>query len=240
MNPQALNEVGAGRSIVIDETGTVLAGNATIEAAAQAGLERVQVVDADGRTLIAVRRSGLTPEQKVRLALYDNRTAELADWDDGVLAELVAECPEVAKDLWSDAELNSLLADASRIGDDEPQLDRAAELQEQWGTALGQLWALGDQAPAALRRLDEPGVLRAPLRQGAVQPAGHRSALRRLLCRQECVPERRRPRQPHPGAHCQRSPGSRRHGPALDRGVHFGARNGGTRCLLLRHRPAGR
>ena len=162
MIEQALNEVGAGRSIVIDETGTVLAGNATIEAAAQAGLERVQVVDADGRTLIAVRRSGLTPEQKVRLALYDNRTAELADWDDGVLAELVADCPEVAKGLWSDAELHALLADVGRgQADDEPQLDRAAELQEQWGTELGQMWALGEHrllcadstSPDSYRRL---------------------------------------------------------------------------------------
>ena len=145
MIEQALNEVGAGRSIVIDEKGTVLAGNATIEAAAQAGLERVQVVDADGRTLIAVRRSGLTPEQKVRLALYDNRTAELADWDDGVLAELVADCPEVAKGLWSDAELHALLADVGRgQTDDEPQLDRAAELQKEWGTEVGQMWALGE------------------------------------------------------------------------------------------------
>ena len=40
----ALGEIGAARSIVIDEDGVVLAGNATIEAAVQAGIERVQVV----------------------------------------------------------------------------------------------------------------------------------------------------------------------------------------------------
>ena len=75
----ALREVGAARSIVIDENDTVLAGNATIAAAAAAGIERVQVVEADGETLVAVRRRGLTPEQKARLALYDNRAAELAE-----------------------------------------------------------------------------------------------------------------------------------------------------------------
>lgn len=91
MLTDALHEVGAARSIVIDETGTVLAGNATIEAAADAGIERVQVVDADGETLIAVRRSGLSDEQKRRLALYDNRVAELAEWDaDALLAEMQA------------------------------------------------------------------------------------------------------------------------------------------------------
>jgi hypothetical protein len=105
---QALREVGAARSIVIDEAGTVLAGNATIEAAAQAGIERVQVVDADGETLIAVRRTGLTPEQKTRLALFDNRAAELAEWEPAVLAELADSGVDLSG-LWSDRELAILL-----------------------------------------------------------------------------------------------------------------------------------
>ena len=53
----ALHEVGAARSIVIDEKGVVLAGNATIKAAGQAGFARVKVVDADGSEIIAVRRT---------------------------------------------------------------------------------------------------------------------------------------------------------------------------------------
>ncbi|MBP8974408.1 MAG: DNA modification methylase [Anaerolineae bacterium] len=82
----ALHEVGAARSIVIDENGVILAGNGVVEAAADAGIERVQVVDADGETIIAVRRTGLTDKQKTRLALLDNRTAELADWDAEAIA----------------------------------------------------------------------------------------------------------------------------------------------------------
>ena len=53
--------VGAARSIVIDEDGVVLSGNATIEAAAQAGIDRVKVVEADGNEIVAVQRKGLTP-----------------------------------------------------------------------------------------------------------------------------------------------------------------------------------
>ncbi len=87
MIEKGMGEVGAGRSIVIDEAGVVLAGNATIEAAAQAGITRVRVVEADGNELIAVQRKGLSAEQKTKLALYDNRTAELAGWDVGVLAD---------------------------------------------------------------------------------------------------------------------------------------------------------
>lgn len=81
MISDALHDVGAARSIVIDEHGVIHAGNGVVEAAAQAGITKVQVVDADGETLVAVRRKGLSPEQWRKLALYDNRTAELAEWD---------------------------------------------------------------------------------------------------------------------------------------------------------------
>lgn len=77
----ALHAVGAARSIVIDETDTVLAGNGVLEAAAEAGIERVKVVDVDGETIVAVRRTGLSEEQKRKLAIYDNRTSELATWN---------------------------------------------------------------------------------------------------------------------------------------------------------------
>ena len=117
MLEKALGEVGAARSIVIDEHGVVLAGNATIEAAARAGIERVQVVDADGETIIAVRRTGLTAKQKTRLALYDNRTAELADWDADVIADLLATERELLDGLFADDELARLTMTASAIDD---------------------------------------------------------------------------------------------------------------------------
>src|SRR5262245_44840553 len=81
MIADSIQTVGAARSIVIDEDGLVLAGNATVEAAAQAGIERVRIIDASGHELIAVRRRGLTNEQKRALALADNRAAELATWN---------------------------------------------------------------------------------------------------------------------------------------------------------------
>ena len=104
MIQRALEQVGAARSIVIDEHGTILAGNGVVEAAAEAGIERVLVVDADGETLVAVRRTGLTDEEKVKLALYDNRTAELADWDVDVLGALDVDLGE----LFFESELEEL------------------------------------------------------------------------------------------------------------------------------------
>ena len=87
----SLRDVGAGRSIVIDESNEILAGNGLVEAAAEAGITKVQVVEADGNTIIAVRRTNLTPDQKRRLAIFDNRTAELAEWDVDVLRDFAAE-----------------------------------------------------------------------------------------------------------------------------------------------------
>lgn len=150
MIERALNEVGAARSIVIDEHGVILAGNATIEAAAAAGIERVRVVDADGETIVAVRRSGLTNEQKKRLALYDNRTAELADWDELVLAQIAEQERALLDGLFNDDELAAMLdelskatSSADRTADDAYQVERAAELQAKWQTAPGQLWQVG-------------------------------------------------------------------------------------------------
>jgi hypothetical protein len=77
----ALQQVGAARSIVIDEDNLILAGNGVTEAAVAAGWTKVQVVEAEGDTVVAVRRRGLTAAQKRDLAIYDNRTADLAEWN---------------------------------------------------------------------------------------------------------------------------------------------------------------
>ena len=56
----ALHQVGAARSIVIDEDDVVLAGNGVIEAAADAGITKLRVIEADGHEIIAVRRRNLS------------------------------------------------------------------------------------------------------------------------------------------------------------------------------------
>jgi hypothetical protein len=44
----ALHEVGAARSIVIDENSVILAGNGVTEAAAEAGITKVRIIDVAG------------------------------------------------------------------------------------------------------------------------------------------------------------------------------------------------
>jgi hypothetical protein len=108
MIADALRSVGAARSIVIDERNEVLAGNGVLEGAAQAGITKLQVVEADGDTIIAVRRRGLSEAQKRDLALYDNRTAELAEWDVSQLAADQAAGEDLAP-FFFEKELEALL-----------------------------------------------------------------------------------------------------------------------------------
>jgi hypothetical protein len=118
----ALQKVGASRSIVIDEEGRILAGNGVVEAASEAGLTKLQIVDVDGQTVVAVRRSGLTEAQKRDLAIYDNRTGELAEWN----------LQQLAADLKNGEDLSAFFYDAelARLGllgtaVDDPQAEWA-------------------------------------------------------------------------------------------------------------------
>jgi DNA modification methylase len=139
----ALQNVGAARSIVIDEDNVILAGNGLVEAAGEAGIENVRIVEADGNTIIAVRRSGLTPKQKAELAIADNRTAELAEWDAEQLLATIAEHDiDLADVEFNEQEINALQAEAD--GEREVTEDEAPEA----GTVPsrckpGDLWKLG-------------------------------------------------------------------------------------------------
>jgi len=142
---QSLGATGSGRSIVIDETDTILAGNGVAEVAASMGLNKVLIVDGDRDTLIAVRRSDLTPEEKVKLALYDNRAGELAEWDAGILESISKDDPELTAAMFDKAEWSKLMSQVDRgePQDPEPQIDKAEELRVKWGVNLGDMYEIG-------------------------------------------------------------------------------------------------
>jgi len=126
MIADALQQVGAARSIVVDEDNVILAGNGVVAAATQVGIERVRIVETDGTEIIAVKRTGLTPGQKKKLALYDNRTGELATWD---AAQIAAEL-EGGFDLssmFASEELSAILAAAADRVIGDTAIDRDAQ-----------------------------------------------------------------------------------------------------------------
>jgi hypothetical protein len=94
---------GAGRSILVDQDGVTIAGAGAWEAATQVGIKRAAVIETDGDTLVVVKRT-VTPEQRIRLALADNRATDLSTWATDRLKELQAEAPELLKNLWTEQE----------------------------------------------------------------------------------------------------------------------------------------
>lgn len=141
---QSLERYGAARSIVIDEENRILAGNGTIEGAKALGLTKLKVIDAAGDEIIAVRRSGLSEDDKVGLALADNRAAELSDWDAEMLQQLSEE-HDIAP--WFEQEdLDALLNQAEHLdpveGNTDP--DEVPEPPAEPITKPGDLWILGN------------------------------------------------------------------------------------------------
>jgi len=88
---KSIEELGAGRSIVVDKNGVAIAGNKTLAAAEALGLE-VQIVPTTGNKLVVVQRTDLDLEEPTgkarQLAYADNRAGEVGlDWDADVLRE---------------------------------------------------------------------------------------------------------------------------------------------------------
>lgn len=140
---ESLKRYGAARSIVIDEDNRILAGNGTIEGAKAAGIQNVRVIETDGTEIIAVKRTGLTEDEKIGLALADNRTSDLSDWDKDMLQQLSKE-HDVAP--WFDADdLATILGEVEQLPSEGlTDADDVPEAPAEPVTKPGDLWILGD------------------------------------------------------------------------------------------------
>ena len=91
---KSLKELGAGRSILIDKDGNIIAGNKTQLAAIKAGIKKVRVIESDGTELIAVKRTDVEIDSKAGrgLALADNLTTQInLSWDNAELTQVADE-----------------------------------------------------------------------------------------------------------------------------------------------------
>lgn len=132
---QSLRQYGAGRSILVDKHGRVIAGNKTLETAAEIGLDDVLLIQTDGRQVVAVQRTDLDlakDEQARMLAYADNRVGQIdLDFDaEQLFADMQAGLP--LDQLWRKDELDELLAglvapNFEPVGiDQQPRLDQKA------------------------------------------------------------------------------------------------------------------
>lgn len=114
----SLHRFGQQRPILIDKHNIVRAGNGTLQAAKSLGWSEIDCV-----------RTELVGSEAIAYAIADNRTAELAEWDDDVLA----------------AQLNGLLAD------DDELLDAAGFTEEELVKMLNE----SDLSPNEFPEVDE-------------------------------------------------------------------------------------
>jgi len=131
----SLSKLGAGRSILIDKNGKIIAGNKTAETAGQLGLDDCIIVQTDGSELVAVQRIDLDLDTDARakeLAYADNRVGELdLNWDkQQMLVDL--EGGLSLEGLFNTDELDRMLRDAQDqlILDASPSLESDDEPTE--------------------------------------------------------------------------------------------------------------
>jgi len=134
----SLARFGQQKPIVVDGNNVVRAGNGTLEAARQLGWEEIDAV-----------RSDLEGAEMTAFAIADNRTAELAEWNQEVLAATLqslddAEVPVADLGFTSSDMAELLKAVEAGQGGGEVVEDEVPEPPADPITKPGDLWLLGE------------------------------------------------------------------------------------------------
>ena len=103
----SLRAFGQQKPIVVDQREIVVAGNGTLEAAKRLGW-----------TEIAIVRTTLDNTQATAFGIADNRTAELAEWDDEVLRSLLDSMDDEMVEMLAVDDLAKELESKIPIGED--------------------------------------------------------------------------------------------------------------------------
>ncbi len=165
MLESSLRKHGAGRSILLDRKGRVIAGNKTVEQAGQIGLDELIIVKTDGTQLVAVQREDLDLADDStgarELAYADNRVGELdLAWNpETILADLNADID--LSGLFRKDELSEILGELGKNGQGEPPEiteTEAEKLAKEFDVHPGQVWQLGRHIIACVDSLNEDKV----------------------------------------------------------------------------------
>jgi len=131
----SIQTFGFRQPLVLDEEGMIIVGDTRLKAAKKLGLAVVPVH-------VAV---GLTPAQCKAYRIADNKSAELADWDNDLLVQELMDLQQLDFDLeplgFSTDELNHLLDTGSGTGLVDP--DDVPEPPDEPITQRGDRWLLG-------------------------------------------------------------------------------------------------
>ena len=129
-------EFGFTNPILIDGEKGIIAGHGRLMAAKKLGMKEVPVVVLDHLSLA----------QKKAYIIADNKLAELAGWDEELLAQELADLKDEDYNLdligFSDQEIENLLAGLHEDGDADKD-NHIPELQETPLSKVGDIWILG-------------------------------------------------------------------------------------------------
>ncbi len=128
----SLERFGQTKPVVLHKNGkTIIAGNGTWQAAKRLGWAR-----------IAATRTTLTSAEAIAYGIADNKTAELAAWEDDTLRNLIGGLPEELQLAtgFDDKEIEDLLRETIESVEE----DEIPETSEEATTKTGDLWILGD------------------------------------------------------------------------------------------------
>ena len=131
----SIKEFGFTNPVLIDETGSIIAGHGRVMAARKLAITDVP----------SIRLTHLTDAQKKAYVIADNKLALNAGWDDEMLAVELTDLKDMGFDLdltgFSTDEIEALLAPVGTEGlTDE---DAVPEVPEAPVTVLGDVWLLG-------------------------------------------------------------------------------------------------
>lgn len=130
----SLKRFGQQKPIVVDAGGVVVAGNGTLAAAQSLGWDSIDVV-----------RTKLKGAEATAYAIADNRTAELAEWDESALAETLAalQNDETIDEIvtgFDSKEIDKIIASTTGL---DVMEDEVPEPPPEPITQPGDLWQLG-------------------------------------------------------------------------------------------------
>lgn len=158
----SIQEVGFGRSIVVDEDGVIIAGNGTYEVAQKQNATVMEVEVDDPNTLVVLKRKGLTERQKRRMALWDNRASDLHKYNKQAVARLTTDHPEqqLLAGVFSEREQEKMLrahADAQMLApggtDDETPETSSVGVRAESGVRMISLFASAESQPRFVRKV---------------------------------------------------------------------------------------
>lgn len=134
---KSIQRCGAGRSILLDKNGEIIAGNATYKTLQELGIP-VKIIPTDGKTAIALQRTDLDTNSRKRkeLAAFDNSTSDKVKWNfDNIAADFdLSELPDFGIEALPD------MAPVEPVEeDDAPDVSEAAPRAKK-----GDIWKLGE------------------------------------------------------------------------------------------------